>query len=1127
MRILKYTALCLALGIFSASAITPSPNSPLKRKAPVNKFLRHQNRNFGGVIPSSAINQKAQTPGEGPRRITAGGTDLYGYIYAFGTAGLYSFNATGTTRLWTDPFYNFDNNYNSVSPCYYRNGKIYAYAELLEYGYSWGLKLYEIDFTTGKLTKTLEEEEWDLPRFINMAYDPSEDAVYGYGYLYENENTAAFFKADAKNPFDFTIIKDYGTASPGFNLQCFSMCYNAMEDKLYGINLNGQLVTIDKKTGNQTFIMNVPSNVSYELYITGMAYSPEEDLYYWNACYDDNVKNPYSDLYTIDLNSKTFTKVDSFSGGEEYGALWVLNSNIDPNSPKKAVLVSSDFDGSALNGTVKYQLPTELMNGNSISGNLDWSLAINGKAEANGTNAVGSTVEIPVTLANAGSYSFSFVTTYNGHSSAANTTNIFVGSDRPKAPTGVTLTEQYMYWAKVTESVNGGYIDTNNIEYLVYLDGQYLGTTKNTNYPITIPDSKPYGECTGYVIAKSGDQVSAPGYSNTILAGGPWQLPVDLYCTEDNLKYVNIIDQNNDGRTWYYVDWGTDYWYSSSVGAGYPQGDDWIILPPIEFPNADAYYSFSIDAKKHAGRDYPGTKMEVVMGPYPNPGIMQEVILESFDPHDRDWTTYTNPMFKVPAPGKWYIGIHVTTDPGMWGCDVSRIRVESNGYDIEGPGECTNVSLEATGKTALEAKVNFTMPTKTLGGQTIPADANLKAVISCGDYKTEVNGKPGETTSGIVSTYQGENVVFLQCFLGEYMGAASQYQIYTGEVVPGLVKNLQGTVSDDMMSMNLTWELPSPWEQYFEGGINPETIWYNIYVYNNLGMAEMYQTPKGATSYTLQLPEGAAQDIYTVGVQSENIAGNNDRWWGVGAIMGTPYKLPMRQNFASGTVKYNPWITYQEDSSTVFWGFVALEDIALDWAGRKDQVLIGLAGEDNMVDEGMMGIPRFSTKDQDDVTVEVSYYAGIEAANMDVLAAINGSQNERLFSWTVTGIDSPDEFKTASGKLPSSMMNQDWVQVYLDAKFGPYHNYAIITEINVYAGKDSGVLMSTDFNGSVAAVAGGIEIRGYDGVGFTIAGLDGIVYSNGTLDGGEKFISLSAGTYIVKTGDKTRKLIVK
>ena len=204
-----------------------------------------------------------------------------------------------------------------------------------------------------------------------------------------------------------------------------------------------------------------------------------------------------------------------------------------------------------------------------------------------------------------------------------------------------------------------------------------------------------------------------------------------------------------------------------------------------------------------------------------------------------------------------------------------------------------------------------------------------------------------------------------------------------------------------------------------------------------------------------------------------------------------------------------------------------LEDVASDWTGNKEIALVGYTYPEGQTDQSMLGMPRFSTKGQEEVTVSITYYAGAEAAMLDVLGTKYNSGNEKVFSWTVTGKDSPDEFLTATGKLPASLLEQPWVQLYLNATFNDTYKYVIITEISVTGTKDSGTLMTMDNEGSVASVNGGIEIRGYQNQAYAITDVNGILRSTGLLSGDLRRVELPAGVYIVTTGDRTRKLIVR
>lgn len=1144
MKIYKIAAICLAIGgVATAVALTPPAARPIK-KGTVNPIQHSRQHLAPGIVPSSALNLTASSGnGEsGKKRITAGGTNLYGYCIAGGTYGLYEFNPTGFTKLWNDPFWNPSSySFVNLETCWYRDGKICGY--LLDtddwaYGFLEGLEYYEIDFNTGEITKE-DYMEYDYEGyFITCTYDADEDMVYGYGPWDEDGESALFFKVDAKAPAkssSFVEIKDLGNgdmpSQANFNKQCASICWNPIDGLIYGITIDGNVVTVDKTTGDQTVIMKVPTSAASDGSISGLAYSPLEDLYYWERNYSDRSGGYMADLYTIDLNTKTFTLVENFPKAEQFCNFWVIGDNVSVKAPKKPTMKSADFQGSSLNGTLTYTMPTQLMDGTTISGSLGWTLNVNGAKYSEGTANPGTNVAVPVTVTAAGNYTFDFTASQNGETSVPASYTTYLGTDRPKGPASVTLTETMIYWSKVTEGVNGGYIDPNSVTYAVYLNDNKLGETTNNIYNITIPQDVPYGDMQAAVVAIVDGKQSNPTFSNVIKAGGPWQLPVDMVCTEENFGDVVIVNANNDDETWYTYDYGNDhYWFSGQVDDGQKDGDDWIILPPIAFPNADAYYSFSIDARKHAGSVYPNTWLEVKMGPVANPDLMDEVILPTFQPQNRDFATYSNPMFKVPAAGTWYIGVRCTTYVGQLGCDVARIKVESNGYDIDGPALPTNVTVEPTSKTALEAKVSFTMPDKTLGGDDIPASSDITAKITCGDNTTTVTGKPGEATSGIVQTNQGPNVIVLQCFLGDKMGAAQEYSLYTGEQIPSYVKELTGIQAKDMMSMVLNWEAPtSVWTNHWEGGLNPETTWYNILVRSSDdSYNQTFTTEKGVTTYTVTLPEGTPQDVFTIGVQAENVAGSNGQYMALTAVMGTPLGLPMNDEFSAKGFGYQPWVSYADQESGASWTVTMLENVATDWSGNKDWALVGYTTLSSLEDECLLGLPRFSTKEQTEVTVETNYYVGVEAAEMSIDGAIYGDETAAaLYTFSLTGEDSPNAFKKASVKLPARMIGQDWAQLYLHPVYSADHNYAIFTYVNVYGDYDSGILMTTDFNGSIAAVDGGIEIRGYEGQNYMISDLGGVVYAKGELDGGSRTTRVPAGVYVVKTDKRTVKVVVK
>lgn len=1126
-RLLLSAVALLGAGLLSGYALTPAPGSPMRAKKVANPF-RHPS-NPGSTFAKTPEVLSLPTENSGIKdatllRKTAGGTSLYGMITAGHSdypRGMYRFNPDGISLMWRDPLFTYENSYAELQTAYYRNGRICGFDHWYEYGYFWGQKYYELDFNTGEwLTEDEDEDCVYQGWFVNLTYDSKSDTIYGYGTDDEEEaSTAMFMKTSGKNVFQYEIIKDYGYSQAGFNMQCVSMCYNPIDDNLYGINLKKQFVRIDKETGDQTVLFNVP--VEMGLYVTGLVYSAVENLYYWNCNYDKTNGQWGSTLYTIDAANGTFTPIMEFDGGDCFQYLFIVGDNVDNEAPRRPELVSYSFPDGATSGSLVFKMPTEKISGAPISGNLDWKFNVDGGLYSDGTATAGEEVTVEVNNLRNGEHTFSMTAALGDKVSSEVSTTFYVGSDRPKAPAQVILEEKSIYWSAVREGVNGGYIDPAEIEYEVFLNGELYTTTKRTSTTLTLPADAPVQRWQASVVAVYNNMRSTPTSSNTIVAGAPWKMPINIDCTEDMLELMTIVNGNNDDETWEYTDW-EDGWYSGQVDSGSGQGSDWVILPPIEFPDADKYYSFYIECMKKANI-YPDTWIEVCYGDYPDPAMMEgNYILTRFSPASRDYHTYSNPMFKVPEAGVYYIGIRCITNENHLGCIVGNIRIEDNSIQPESPKAVTDITATPGANGALEATVTFTMPTETVSGATIDANTQLTATVT-GDTFVNVTGTPGSTQSATVRTVQGDNRITISVKNGDINGEVANVDVYTGVAIPGSVKNLTGVVSPDMKSITMTWDVPSA--DKAGGYIDPTTVEYYFAVYNPF--TERYDKSLagvGVTSGTFTLPASWEQDMYSVGVATQNVAGTNGKVMVLDAQMGPAWKLPMLETFEGDGLYYSPWVIYSESGSKINWGLFYLKDIATEWAGNMNVAICGYPDKDNTNDESMLAMPRFTTIGADDaVVLTIKYWAGDQAANMNIRAALYGmEENEIIHSCRLLDTD---DWIEAQIKLPTKYINQEWVQIFFDAIFSNNHNYCIIDEVSV--ADISGVLMTFNKNGSVAAGKGCIEFTGYQDQTAVIFNTAGVKVAERKLSGEQETISIAPGIYMVTVADKTTKLIVR
>lgn len=1074
------------------------------------------------VIPVSPVSGIAAMA---PQRVTSGGTDLYGLLNYSKTSGVYDgwyqFTPAGIQNIWRDPLMSASYGYDELLTSWIKDGNICGFANWYQYGTFWGQKYYEISIATGTVEEYEEKEDWDelFPGvFLSVAYDPEENVVYGYATDAIEEDDDAekgLFMKTTAYPWGYEVVKEI--PKKDFNTQCMSMCYNPVDKKIYGITLNNDLVTIDKATGDQTLVAKLSTRAINA--ITGMCFSTTENLFYWNPAFGDTA----SSIVTVNpANGAVNTVLEFPTGGEGFGLLAEIGSTVTGDSPLRPEVKSVDFQAGATTGTVTFTLPTKLTNGNTIEGTLDWTASLDGSRYSEGTGNPGADVVVTYSNLAVKEHTFGLKCSLDGETSAEITTSSYIGFDVPSAPTNVVLEKDNIHWSAVRTGVHGGVIDTENIEYEVFLNGESLGTTKRTSLYKEIGKGQPLQMYQASVIARTGNVTSAAGVSNKLVTGDPWNLPVDVVANAQSFELMKVINvDGEEGNTWE-VDPNRDpeAFYSGQADEG--RGDDWLILPAINFPDADRYYSLYLTCMRVA-RVYDDAYIEVCYGEFPDPSSMEgNVIIPNFMPQSRDYATYSNPTFKVPEAGRYYIGLHARTGKDMCGVMVHEIRIEDNNLDPASPAAVNDLAAEAAPNGKLEANVSFKMPSLTISGTALDANAQLTATVS-GNTTATVTGKPGEAMTATVGTLQGDNTITVAVSLGDKKGDVARTEVYTGVVVPGLVQNMTAAPSADMMGMSFTWEAPKAYATT-GGYVDPATVDYYLITFNGAGdiIAQLIGT--GINEYTYRLPEGAPQDYYKVGIEARNAAGTSGRYMAVEAVMGTPYGLPMEDDFEDGDLKFQPWIQYGTGSN-VEWFTYDINKIATEWKDMDGVALCGVGNED-AVDESTIGMPRFSTKDQNEVKLIVKAWTGEQSSETSFLCADYGMTDaEVIGTLPYTNSDAMDMWKTIEIQLPSAYMGKDWVQLYIKSNFGPDHNYTIIDEISV-VGDHDGVIGVITGEGSIFGSKGCVVVRGFEGEAVEVFSIDGKRVAQAVADS-ETSIDLPSGIYVVKAGKRTAKISVR
>lgn len=1098
----------LAAGLLLA---TMAGGTVAAQQMPLSRFHGGQQKE-ASILPEASGQKKVM------KRLTSGGSTVYGYIgydrfYDDGNfkdtniGALCNFGPTNYTIKWTDPmwleemsvlrtgYYYYDKELDKylitgTNPVYYTgNPDIISVC------------LYTYDFETGKFMGAQFPTQ-KQPYFLCAAYNEDDGYVYGLAeYLPAMGGGAYYGRAKLSN------LSSIQQLAPLDDNHAFvSICWNCDDGLIYGMLSDGRLMRVEEDGKTTTKVAQFSERIGP--WQTGLAYSPVEKLFYWNA----NFENGRSAFYSIDINEGEagmgkFNYLYDFDNDEEFYFFITTDKKADGKAPAVASVGEVNFPNGATSGSISFVTPTKLADGSDIpaGASLRYQAFLDGADYSGGSAKPGETITLEFIELPEEVHNFSFTTSLEGKQSLATARELFIGVDTPVAPENVYLTEERVTWEAVTDGVHGGWINRDDLEYYVYVDGEFYGKTKDMQLDIEIPETLEIHNFCATVVAVAGGKESAPGISNYIVAGNPLTLPVFFAPTADDAVACTYIDYNGDGNGWVYSA-PSEAWVCLHSLRG--EGDDWLFLPPMKIQDASKYYVLSFDSKI-VNDAYPKEYMTVMAGKELNPDGMTITIKPKFTP-GVDYTNY-EALLKVDDPGTYYVAFHYVSDEMQNGIYLKNVGIAADGLDAATPAYVQNLAATPGEKGALDATITFNMPELTIGGEKIPADTELTAVVAAENTLT-LTGKPGEAMSAKVSTLQGMNMVKVQVSRGENTGLAAPINVWTGIDVPSKVTNLKAEDSRDMMSVHLSWDAPEV--GLHDGWVGDGPFTYDIYRYMPSPLFGMSWEKVGSagteTEYTYIFESGAEQDLYPFGVRPSNSAGKPTYVTITAQMAGTPHALPMDENFENYETDftYLPWIVMNPDMSyTGNWNVTPVGD----YDSRADGFLFVASGARGT--KAQVAAPRFSTKGMKAVQVYFELFGGEEMTSMDLLASTYGSTEPVKIG--EVPVNKKEGFYSASVMLPEEYLDKYWVALYYDVTFGNNANLFALRRMLV--GDPASSEMIADNEGvTVVSGEGTVTVCGAEGQRIDVYAADGRIVASTARAAQVETFRLDKGIYIVR-----------
>lgn len=754
----------------------------------------------------------------------------------------------------------------------------------------------------------------------------TETAVSADGKVY-----GAFFTGDAESVE--LGIADYANNTRS-SIGTLNRYYVAMgitkDNRLYGIGDNGNLYKIDINTAKETLVGStgvIVSDATTQFNVQSGEIDHETGIFYW-ACTDVKGK---SALYTVDLTTGKATKIGDFMNNEQIAMLSIPKETVKGTAPALASNMSLAFDKASLTGNVNFTAPTTTYAGGKLTGSLKYVVSVDGKEATKGTVNAGEKVSASVTTKR-GIHSISVICSNSAGNGPKAYVNGFIGDDTPlkpanvKATVNVTTGKVQLSWDAVTKGINNGYVGDITYNVVRYPDKKAIATATTVT---SLNDNLPNGDFTGYyytVQAVSGTRKSEAVKSNSVSFGKPVEPPYTLTITNENsVNVCTILDANNDGVTWKYLQNDGSNLPAIEISNGEVTHDDWLILPALSL-KAGVLYNLTYRLAT-MGQNYPEL-LEVKYGSEPTAAAMVHEIAAKKEYSNQEFSTIKNELV-VDKDQVVYIGFHCVSNPD-WCYQLILKDFAVVGNSLKAPDAVTEISTTAATDGSLKVRVDFTAPSKAIDGSKLDPNSELDVRIM----------RDGEEIQSMAAIAPGEKCYYIDNFAKEGynnysiivnnehgVGRESKsVEAYVGEDYPAKVENIKASVGDK--GITLSWDPVTKGEH---GGVMPnDPISYKVYQINESGtgvdldLIDEVKTTTVNIDYDVNTGD---QDMINYALSASNSIGEGPRAMSPGIIVGKPYELPFEEHFKGGALDNKMWfiteLSSEESTFSLMQGFSA------------------------------------------------------------------------------------------------------------------------------------------------------------------------------------------------------------
>lgn len=862
------------------------------------RTARHylKNHGFSGLntlgastapVTARTFSAKGAQKAAAPARVT-----LAGYVPGNGTLqnGIYSFDVSATPQL-TLLFHDDEARFSVDGGGTYYDGKYYYiewhYGLMSDDIYAhYGIQ--ETDNWTELYRSAMDLNPIDEHSIaMDLAYCPADNEIYGVFEDYEVIPDAYIYYFGKLNQYGERV----GIAQ--LDKRYWAVAADS-KGNVFGIDEDGWLCSFDRATGA---VKRIGDTGLDPFYGQSATFDFRTDTMYWVA----SGKNMLTALYTVDTKTGAVTKVCNIPGDEQILGLYVVDHSYVDEAPFKPTDLAAAFDRGNLTGKVNFTMPAVSYAGAAISGNLNYTIKLNGVEAATGTAAAGAAVSADVTAPKAGNYDVEVFASNAAGEGPSVKTSLWIGDDVPTAPKSVTATKDgnkvTVSWTAPTETSHGGFLNEASLRYKVtrFPDLKVIASdlvaTTVVDANLGVPIKSYWYEIT----ALSGSQQGGAATSNNLVFGTHYEVPYfEDFATDGSWHLFTKIDVEDDGKEWLY--------YSDRQAAGCEasqrngDSDDWLITPPV-YLTSNRSYILAFDAAS-TSNSYEEA-FEVAIGTSATVNGMGRILMHRTEVKSSAFVTFEH-EFSVPEDGLYYLGFHDVSPKYRNRLYLDNLTIIP-GKNLNAPAAVADLEVEPAANGRLAATVSFTAPSKTAEGGNLAALTEIKLYRGQTLVNTFENPAPGSALSfEDVKAQQGVNEYTVVCYNGKDASEPATATAWVGVDIPKAVTNVMARETADG-TFTITWDAVT--EGVNGGFIDPSQICYFVArsTDNDTFADQLFTTSvtdkPGITEHTTM--------AYLVVALSQG--GQSD--WAISnvVVVGTPHELPYAESFAAMTLQAGPW----------------------------------------------------------------------------------------------------------------------------------------------------------------------------------------------------------------------------